>query len=61
VVAQALSWWSYASWSLKGYTATPYHSLLVKEGSHIHHSAALNKFKDAARWLGFNPDQAHKV
>ena len=51
VVAQALSWWSwapYASWSLKGYTATPYHSLLVKEESHIHHPSALDKFKDAA-------------
>ena len=64
VVAQALSWWSWApdaSWSVKGYAATPYHSLLVKEGSHIHQPAALDKFKDAARWLGFNPDQAHKI
>jgi len=64
VVTQALSWWSWApdaSWSAKGYATTPYHSLLVKEGSHIHHTAALDKFKDVARWLGFNPDQASKI
>ena len=64
VVAQALSWWGWypdASWNSKGYATTPYHSLLVKEGSHIHHSAALDKFKAAAGWLGFNPDQAYKV
>ena len=64
VVAQALSWWSWApdaSWSAKGYATTPYHSLLVKQGSHIHHAAALDKVKDAAKWLGFNPDQAYKI
>ena len=33
----------------------------MKEGTHIHHAAALDKFKDAARWLGFNPDQAFKI
>ena len=64
VVAQALSWWGWspdATWISKGYAATPYHSLLVKEGSHIHHSVALDKFKAAAGWLGFNSDQVHKI
>ena len=64
VITRALSWWGWApdaTWISKGFSATTYHSLLVKEGSHIFNSLALDKFKAAAGWLCFGSDQVHKI
>ena len=47
IVAQAMSWWGWSvdsSWATKGFETTRYSSLLVKEGAHIHHQPALDKF-----------------
>jgi hypothetical protein len=64
VVVQALNWWGWSpdsSWASKGFDTTRYHSLLVKEGTKIHNTLVLDKFKAAAGWLGFNTDQVHKI
>ena len=45
----------------KGFEATRYSSLLVKEGAHIHHQPALDKFNMVATQLGFDPKVATKV
>jgi len=47
IVAQAMSWWGWSvdsTWATKGFETTRYSSLLVKEGAHIHHQPALDKF-----------------
>jgi len=65
VVAQAMSWWGWSvdstSWTTKGFETAPYSSLLVKEGTHIHHQPALDKFHLVASKLGFDPGVATKV
>ena len=65
VVAQVMSWWGWsvdsASWTTKGFETTRYSSLLVKEGTHIHHQPALDKFNMVATQLGFDPKVATKV
>ena len=62
---QAMSWWGWsvdsASWVSKGFETTRYSSLLVKEGAHIHHQPALDKFNFVAAQLGFDPKVATKV
>jgi len=65
IVAQAMSWWGWsvdsAFWVTKGFETTRYSSLLVKEGPHIHHQPALDKFNLVAAMLGFDPKVATKV
>ena len=65
VATQAMSWWGWsvdsASWATKGFETTRYSSLLVKEGAHIHHQPALDKFNFVAAQLGFDPKVATKV
>jgi len=65
VVTQARSWWGWSvdssAWTTKGFETTRYSSLLVKEGIHIHHQPALDKFNLIATQLGFDPEVATKV
>ena len=64
VIAQAMSWWGWspdATWATKGFETTRYFSLLVKEGSHIHHQPALTKFTEVATHLGFDPKVAIEI
>ena len=64
IVAQAMSWWGWSvdpTWATKGFETTRYSSLLVKEGAHIHHQSALDKFNLVATQLGFDPKVATKV
>lgn len=62
VVTQALGWWGWnpdASWV--SHDLHRYHSLLVKEGTKVHHAGALEKFTLAAKTLEFDSDQIHKI
>jgi len=65
VAMQAMSWWGWSvdstSWVTKGFETTRYSSLLIKEGTHIHHQPALDKFNLVATQLGFDPKAATKV
>ena len=65
VTMQAMSWWGWsvdsASWVTKGFETTRYSSLLVKEGPHIPHQPAFDKFRLVATQLGFDPKVATKV
>jgi len=65
VVTQTMSWWGWSvdstSWATKGFETTRYSSLLVKEGPHIHHQPALDKFNLVAAMLGFDPRVVTKV
>jgi hypothetical protein len=64
IVAHSLNWWGWAidsTWIERGYETTRYYSLLVKEGTKVHHAVALEKFKAAAANMGFDGDQVYKV
>ena len=65
VVTEAMSWWSWtvdpASWITDGVKPTQYSSVLVKEGPHIHHQPAFDKFILIAKHLGFDPKEATKI
>jgi len=64
VILQSSSWWAWSpteSWITKGFETTRYSSLLVKEGVHIHHQPAFDKFLHLATQLGFDPAVAFKI
>lgn len=65
VVSQSLRWWGWSpsgpTWTEKGQDSIRYYSLLVKEGSKVHHPETLEKFKLGAEHLGFGLDKVHKV